>query len=158
MPVETTATGRPVRVVIVGDHPAVREHLLDLVGAAGLDVVATAVGVASGYDAVRRTRPEIAVIDNRLPDGRGVELCEVLAREIPETALIVHCGVVTAEETERARAAGVRAVVPKSLRGSELLQALDAAVRVCRPCSRRLAGPREMGTNDPVDGVGAAEG
>lgn len=130
MAVEPVGTVRPPRVVLVEDHPTVREHLVELLRAAGLDVVEAAVDVASGYEAVRTLRPEIAVVDNRLPDGRGVMLCEILAREVPETALIVHSGALTPEETRRALAAGVRAVVPKSLRSSGLLEALAAATPV----------------------------
>lgn len=126
MPMESIV-GPSATVVLIEDHPTVREHLVELLRAAGLDVVEAAFDVASGYEAVVRLRPDIAVVDNRLPDGRGVVLCEILAREVPETALIVHSGAVTAEETEQAMAAGVHAVVPKSLRSSRLLEALAAA-------------------------------
>ncbi|HEY2194820.1 MAG TPA: response regulator transcription factor [Actinomycetospora sp.] len=129
----TATITRPARVVLVEDHPAVREQLTALLRAAGLDVVAVAGDLRGGHDAVRTARPEVAVVDNRLPDGRGIDLCALLAREAPEVALIVHSGAVTDAETERALALGVAAVVPKSLRGSELLAAVRHAAGRSRP-------------------------
>ena len=127
MPIASVDPGRRPCVVLVEDHPQVREKLADLLRHAGFDVVATAGDVASGFDAVRSTRPEIAVIDNRLPDGRGVDLCEWLGRMVPDTELIIHCGAITPVEADRALASGVRAVVHKSPRSRELLDAMNRA-------------------------------
>lgn len=95
MNLATVDPGRRPRVVLVEDHPQVREKLADLVHDAGFDLVATSGDVAPGYEAVCSTRPEIAVIDNRLPDGRGVALCEWLGRMVSDTALILHCAAIT---------------------------------------------------------------
>ncbi|MCD2195830.1 response regulator [Actinomycetospora endophytica] len=126
-------TGRLTRVVLVEDHPAVREHLVAVLDAAGLDVIATAGDLGGGHETVLRLRPDVVVVDNRLPDGGGFELCEVLLREVPEVALVVHSGAVTGAETERALALGVHAVVPKSLRGHDLVDAVRLAVTDRRP-------------------------
>ena len=124
----TVIVDHRTRVVLVEDHPAVREQLTAVLRTAGLDVIAAVGDLLGGLEAVRRMRPDVVVVDNRLPDGRGVELCEMLAREVPESALIVHSGAVTGPEIRHALAIGVRAVVPKSLRGRELLDAVLHAV------------------------------
>ena len=135
MPIASVDPGRRPRVVLVEDHPQVREKLADLLHDAGFEVVATVGDVASGYEAVCSTRPEIAVIDNRLPDGRGVDLCEWLGRMVPDTALIIHSAAITQPEADRALSSGVRAVVHKSLRSRELLiaayHAADTPAALC---------------------------
>jgi len=129
-----------VTVCLVEDHEALRHALASLIVQRGDRVVASVGTVAAGLDAVLMLRPTVAVVDNQLPDGRGVDLCRTLAAAAPEVALILHSGVVSPELEAQARAVGVAAVVTKSARGAELLAALDD-LRLRRAVTGDCAGP-----------------
>lgn len=111
-----------------------REHLTMLLESAGFAVVATADTYAEGYRTVLAERPALAVLDNRLPDGRGVDLAAQLHREAPEVGIVIHSGAITAEEAEFARRSGALEVVTKDVRARPLVEALQ---RHATPVPRR---------------------
>jgi two-component system response regulator DevR len=110
----------------VEDHDLLRNWIVGRLEAEGHVVSAAVATVADGWDAITRQRPGVAVIDNQLPDGSGIELCGRLSRECPEVRLVLHTGAITADDARSAAASGVGAVVLKSLRGNDLLQAVRA--------------------------------
>jgi two-component system invasion response regulator UvrY len=115
---------RRARVVLVEDHVRVREHLVTLLEAAGFDVVEAVADRAGGYRAVLEHRPDVAVVDNRLPDGRGVELAAVLRERAPAVRVIIHSGAITPEEAAAALRDGAVEVVLKDVRARTLIEAL----------------------------------
>jgi DNA-binding NarL/FixJ family response regulator len=127
------ATGGPrPRIVLVEDHARVREHLVSMLEAAGADVVAAAGTRASGHRAVLEHLPDLAVVDNRLPDGRGVELAAVLHEEAPGVGVLIHSGAITAEEAAAALRHGVLEVVTKDVRARTLVEAVRRHARGTR--------------------------
>src|SRR5690242_14742581 len=73
---DPTASPTPVRAYLVDDHELVRRGLRDLLGTAGdIEVVGEAASVGEALVGILATRPDVAVLDVRLPDGSGVELC-----------------------------------------------------------------------------------
>ena len=65
-----------IRVFLVDDHEVVRRGLIDLLGAdPELDVVGEAGSVAEALARIPVLSPDVAVLDVRLPDGNGIELC-----------------------------------------------------------------------------------
>lgn len=88
---------------------------------AGLTVVAAVGTAAAGRAAVLDLRPDVAVVDSRLADGRGVELCRAVRGALPQVVLLLHARLLSPAEEREALAVGVRAVVPKSIRGSQLV-------------------------------------
>jgi two-component system response regulator DevR len=114
-----------ITVALVEDHVMLRDQLTALLSEAGVHVVATAGTIRDGHRAIVEGRPLIAVIDNQLPDGSGIDLCKSIAEEFPEVRVVIHSGVLTAEEERAAYDAGALAVVPKSIRGTELLEAVQ---------------------------------
>jgi two-component system response regulator DevR len=114
-----------VRVLLVDDHEVVRRGLRDLLdGERDIEVVAEAGSVAEALVRAGHDRPDVAVVDMRLPDGDGVSLCERLraAGELP------RCLVLTAFDDEealvRAIHAGVAGYLLKQVRGQDLVQAV----------------------------------
>lgn len=115
-----------ISVVLVEDHELLVELLTELLTDAGIWVLATAGTCSDGHHAVSTHRPHIAIIDNELPDGSGVDLCRALSADAPEVALLLHTGSTSATQTREAMAAGAAAVVLKTLRGDTLLQPVHA--------------------------------
>jgi DNA-binding response OmpR family regulator len=125
-----------MRVCLVEDHDQLRARLVDQLEAAGHVVCAAVASVAAARDAVRLHVPDVAVVDDRLPDGSGVGLCRLLTRRHPRLTVVIHAGTVEEALEVAGRAAGALAVVQKSVRGPTLLAVLAAlppSVRGGRP-------------------------
>jgi len=111
-------------VCVVEDHPELRQYLEEFLRSAG-HVVLGAVGTfREGRAVVVERLPDVAIIDNQLPDGRGVDLCRELCLAVPAVMLLLHTGVVSDDLRAEAASAGAAAVIAKSVRGTELLEAL----------------------------------
>jgi len=87
-PEETSPAGqRPatppvaLRVLIVDESATFRQAACELLERRGYRVVGEADGTASGFDAAERLQPDAVLLDVRLPDGSGFDLCERLTRE-----------------------------------------------------------------------------
>ena len=114
-----------IRVLLVDDHEVVRRGVRDLLdGERDIDVVAEAGTVAEALTVAARRRPDVAVVDIRLPDGDGVALCRRLRAE-PDGP---RCLVLTAFDDERvildAIDAGVSGYLLKQVRGQDLVTAV----------------------------------
>ena len=81
---------RPLSIVIVDDHEVVREGLSALLDRRpNFQVVAEAGTVAEAMEVTRRFRPDLVVMDVRLPDGSGIEACRDIRAELPETRVVM---------------------------------------------------------------------
>lgn len=110
---DTAAGGAPVGVLIVDDSPSFRRTARDLLQRRGYTVVGEAATAAGGIEAFERLTPAAVLLDVRLPDGSGLDVCEVLARAQDAPAvLLVSCD--ARGDTTAARARGARAFVPKA--------------------------------------------
>jgi DNA-binding NarL/FixJ family response regulator len=114
-----------VRVALVDDHEVVRRGLRDLLdGEPGIEVVAEAGGVEEALARVGATLPDVVVVDVRLPDGDGVQLCRAL-RQLSSPP---RCLVLTAFDDERALmeaiVAGASGYLLKQVRGQDLVDAV----------------------------------
>ncbi len=119
--------GRVLEVFLVDDHEIVRRGLIDLLDSdPGLKVTGEAGDVASAREGIRRARPDVAVLDVRLPDGNGIELCRDLLAEIDG----LRCLILTSYTDEHAMLdaimAGASGYVVKNIKGMELAEAIKA--------------------------------
>jgi DNA-binding NarL/FixJ family response regulator len=121
------------RVVLVEDHPIVRLGLTEFLEHAGLDVLETVGTADEGRRAVTERRPEVAVIDQRLPDGLGMDLCHDLRTRAPDVVTIIYSSAISPADREEALLRGADEVVSKTIDGRDLLAAI----------ARGLAGPAE---------------
>lgn len=115
----------PVRVFIVDDHELVRRGLRDLLGTADdLTVIGEAATLAEALVGITNDPPDVAVLDVRLPDGSGVELC----REVRSTCPDTHCLMLTSYADDDALLAAVMAgasgFVLKQILGQNLVSAV----------------------------------
>jgi DNA-binding NarL/FixJ family response regulator len=82
--------GEPLRVVIADDQALVRAGFRMILTAEGIDVVAEAVNGADAVDAVRRTRPDVVLMDIRMPTMDGIEAARrVLAEDTPPRVIML---------------------------------------------------------------------
>ena len=117
--------GPALRVFVVDDHEVVRRGVRDLLNAADdVDVVGEASTVAEALARVPASRPDVAVLDVRLPDGNGVELCRELRSRMPA----LSCLMLTSYPDERAMLdafmAGAAGFVIKDITGLDLVSAV----------------------------------
>lgn len=104
----------PARIVLVEDHAMVRQLLGALISEQlGLQLAATAKGVQEGADALRRERPDLAIVDWRLPDGRGFDLVRQLAGELPATRWLFMSATEQGHVVREAVSLGVQGFVQK---------------------------------------------
>jgi len=121
-----------IRVLVVDDHPVLRAGLEAVLRAEpGFTCVATAADGLEMMAALRRTRPDVVILDRRLGDEDGIALCAELRREpiaAPEVVLYT-AGDDDPQLDELARAAGAHGVVGKTADINMLFDALRLAVR-----------------------------
>ena len=127
---------RPVRVVIADDAALIRDGVAALLRENGLEVVATAGDAEALYDAVGRHRPDVALVDIRMPPthtDEGLVAAEQIRRSYPETAVLVLSQHVEAGYAERLVGEGAqRTGYLLKDRISDVEVLLDAVRRVAR--------------------------
>jgi two-component system response regulator DevR len=121
---------RPFRLLVVDDHEVVRQGLVALLDRRpGFEVVAEAASVAESIDQARLHKPDIVVMDVRLPDGSGVEACRAIRDELPETRIIMLTSFPDEEAVLSAIVAGASGYLLKEIRARDLVTALEAVGR-----------------------------
>jgi two-component system response regulator DevR len=114
-----------VKVFLVDDHEVVRRGLIDLLGAdPELDVVGEAGSVAEAMARIPAANPDVAVLDVRLPDGNGIELCRDLLSRMPELRCLILTSYTSDEAMLDAILAGASGYVVKDIKGMELARAV----------------------------------
>ncbi|RKS10554.1 LuxR family two component transcriptional regulator [Nocardiopsis sp. Huas11] len=130
-----------ITVLLVDDHPVVREGIRGMLGAeADLTVVGDA---ASGPEAVARTadlRPDVVLMDLRMPGGDGVAATERISARFPGTHVLVLTTYDTDSDILRAVEAGATGYLLKDTPRAELAAAVRAAARGETVLSGRVAG------------------
>jgi DNA-binding NarL/FixJ family response regulator len=114
-----------VRVFLLDDHEVVRRGLRDLLEAEGdLKVVGEASNAEEALMRIPPTRPDVAVLDVRLPDGSGVEVCREIRARHPEVQCLMLTSFADDEALFSAIMAGASGYVLKQIRGTELVDAI----------------------------------
>lgn len=151
-----------VKVFLVDDHEVVRRGLVDLLGAdPELDVVGEAGSVAEAMARVPAARPDVAVLDVRLPDGNGIELCRDLLSRMPDLRCLILTSYTSDEAMLDAILAGASGYVVKDIKGMELARAVkDVGAgrslldnRAAAALMAKLRGAAEK--QDPLSGLTA---
>ncbi|GAC68952.1 response regulator [Gordonia soli] len=118
-------TDRPVRVFLVDDHELVRRGLRDLLGTASdVEVIGEAASVAEAAVGIGASVPDVAVLDVRLPDGNGVELCRDVRAAHPEVRCLMLTSYADDEALLAAVLAGASGFVLKQILGQDLVAAV----------------------------------
>jgi len=114
-----------IRVFLMDDHEIVRRGLADLIGLErDMEVVGEAGSTKDALIRIPAAKPDVAVLDVRLPDGSGVEVCRDIRSSMPE----VHCLMLTSYADDEALfdaiMAGASGYVLKEIRGNDLIDAI----------------------------------
>ncbi|HZB50590.1 MAG TPA: response regulator transcription factor [Mycobacteriales bacterium] len=121
----TEPATREIRVFLLDDHEVVRRGVADLLGAEpDLTVVGEAGTAAEALARVPATRPDVAVLDVRLPDGDGVTVCRELRSRMPELRCLMLTSFADDDALFDAIMAGAAGYVLKQIRGSDLVGAV----------------------------------
>ncbi|MDQ1171910.1 DNA-binding NarL/FixJ family response regulator [Microbacterium testaceum] len=116
-----------IRVVVADDHPIVRAGLVGLLDAAdGIDVVGAASDGVEVVDLVEKERPDVVLMDMRMPRRDGDEATAMLRESVPATRVIVLTTYESDDVIMRAIAAGASGYLLKAAPEAELIAGIRA--------------------------------
>jgi two-component system, NarL family, response regulator DevR len=114
-----------LQVMLVDDSEVVRMGLRALLSAdAGLEIVGEASSVATALETATRVKPEVVLLDLRLPDGSGFDACRQILKRLPDTRVLVLTSVVDDTLVDEAIRAGAHGYLLKEINGRGLVQAI----------------------------------
>ncbi|HEY8455611.1 MAG TPA: response regulator transcription factor [Actinopolymorphaceae bacterium] len=122
---DAAATSKPTKVFVLDDHEVVRRGLRDLLDAEpDITVVGEAETAQQALARIPALRPDVAVLDVRLPDGNGVSVCRDLRSTMPELACLMLTSFDDEEALLDAIMAGAAGYVLKQIKGADLVTAV----------------------------------
>ncbi|MEU3744172.1 MULTISPECIES: response regulator [Streptomyces] len=122
---EMPTTATPTRVLLVDDHEVVRRGLRDLIDdEPDMEVVGEAATAEQALARGPALRPDVAVLDVRLPDGDGISVCRELRSRMPEVACLMLTSFDDEDALLDAIMAGASGYVLKQIKGSDLVAAV----------------------------------
>lgn len=147
-----------IRVFLVDDHEIVRRGVADLINAErDLEVVGEASTHKQAVARVAAVMPDVAVLDVRLPDGSGIDLCREIRSRHPDVICLMLTAYDDDEASRTAVLAGAAGYVLKDIRGQGLLESIRRVARgerlVDAAVSRRVV---EQAAAAPVSAPGSS--
>ena len=117
-----------IRIFLVDDHEIVRRGIAELLGAeSDMEIVGEAGTAASARSRIAATRPDVALLDVRLPDGSGIDVCRDVRSANPGIRCLMLTGYDDDDEAlASAVLAGAAGYVLKDVRGGGLVDSLRA--------------------------------
>lgn len=117
-----------IRVFLVDDHEIVRRGLADLISSQhDMEVVGEAATARQALGRIEAIVPDVAVLDVRLPDGSGVDVCRQVRWRVPSVACLMLTAYDDDAAVTAAVIAGAAGYVLKDIGGNRLLEAIRAA-------------------------------
>jgi DNA-binding NarL/FixJ family response regulator len=114
-----------IRVFLLDDHEIVREGLRALLESQGdFEVVGEAATASEALTRIPPLRPDVAVLDVRLPDGDGVGVCREIRADAPEIQCIMLTSFADDEALFEAIMAGAAGYVLKQIKGTDIVDAI----------------------------------
>lgn len=113
------------RVVVADDDPHVLKALTLLLEEGAYDVVGSATDGPSAIDMIVEEKPDVAIVDFRMPNMTGVEVAEVFTRACAGVPIIIFSAYDDAGIQGAAHSAGVAAYLVKGCRAHELFSTID---------------------------------
>lgn len=121
----TSSKKSAVRIVLVDDSEVVRMGLRALLGTEpAIAITGEAASVATAIETCTRLRPDVVLLDIRLPDGTGFDACREILRQWPETRVLILTSVIDELMVDEALKAGAQGYLLKEINGRGLVQAI----------------------------------
>jgi len=119
-----------IRVMLVDDHEVVREGLRTLLGRSKEMVIVGEAGtMAEAIETAARAKPDVIVMDVRLPDGSGVEACRTIREARPETKVVMLTSYADDEALFASIVAGAAGYLLKQTRGQAVIDAITSVAQ-----------------------------
>jgi len=153
----TEPTATKLRVFLLDDHELVRRGVRELLeGEGDIEVVGEAATAAEALARVPAVRPQVAVLDVRLPDGDGVSVCRDLRSQFPDLACLMLTSFSDDDALLGAVMAGAAGYVLKDIRGGDLVGAVrtvaaGGSLLDAKSTAHVLARLRDKQAADPLD-------
>jgi two-component system response regulator DevR len=117
-----------IRIFLLDDHEVVRRGIAELLAAVpGFEIVGEAGTVEMAMPRVLATRPDVAILDARLPDGSGIDVCRDVRSALPSTYCLILTSYDDQDAVLSAVLAGASGYVLKEVRTSGLVDAIKQA-------------------------------
>jgi DNA-binding NarL/FixJ family response regulator len=127
MPYANTDTAAPLRVLVVDDSPWLRQSIRVALENAGLVVVGEAADGAQALAEAAAQRPDVVLMDLRMPGMDGIQATRTLRRQQPQTSVVLWTGQDDAHLASAIRNSGAHAGVAKGVCTTDLVATLRAA-------------------------------
>jgi DNA-binding NarL/FixJ family response regulator len=125
---DLTSAG-PLRIVIVDDHDLLRRGTRQILSEAdGMEVVAEAANAAEALEVVEANRPDLVLIDIRLPDRNGIDVAKLILERHPSIRVVILSAYDDEDYVRAAIESGVAGYLLKTMPGDELVRAVRASV------------------------------
>jgi len=121
-----SSSGGGITCVVADDHPAVLEAVAEYLAQAGVEVVSRAHDGEEALQQIEERKPQVALIDVRMPKLGGIELTRRAQRSTPDTAILLYTGYGDRALLTEALDAGVRGFVLKEAPMDDLLRAVKS--------------------------------
>ncbi|MDX6485650.1 MAG: hypothetical protein QOF43_803 [Gaiellaceae bacterium] len=164
-PIIVGVTTSRTRVVLADDDVLLREGLASLLDRAGFDVVGTCGNASELVELVREHRPQLAIVDIRMPPGHGTEGLEAartIRDEVPETAILLLSAHVEVEHAMDILGSGARTGYLLKSRVTDVDDFVETLERIVKGGSvvdpelvQELIAARRV--NDPLEGISPRE-
>jgi DNA-binding NarL/FixJ family response regulator len=128
-----------VRIVLADDHRLFLEGLVNLLTAHGLDVVATASDGNEAVTRVQEQRPDVVLMDLRMPGCDGLAATRLIKAQLPDARVVILTTSEDDEDLFEAIRSGACGYLLKTVTGDELVEALGGLSEGVPPLSRGLA-------------------
>ena len=114
-----------IKVFLLDDHEVVRRGIADLLEATSdLTVVGEAATAAEALHRIPAVRPDVAVLDARLPDGSGIDVCRDIRSQFPDTQCVILTSYDDNDAVFAAVMAGAAGYLLKEIRGTSLVDGI----------------------------------
>src|SRR5213080_5197355 len=119
-----------IRLLIIDDHEMVREGLKAiLIAEPDFSIIGEAANAEQALELIERLRPDVALLDIRLPGVSGIEVCRIVTERYPETAVIILTTFTDEQLIAQCVQAGARGFIVKDIERFDLKRSIRAVAR-----------------------------